>query len=128
MSVDQKSYDLAKTFLHDWAFEAARTQGTQAAYQALHDNTEVMGLAQQIQKTIEDWLEELAERQKVEPACKHRTRGLCLDCWDDYQEDPTAWAEYGYHAQGEANTKKLFAELAEMPPETEEPIGPHIPF
>jgi hypothetical protein len=125
VSVDQKSYDLAADFLADCDAGSAQA--------AVCTNTEeIMALAQQIQKTIEDWLEELAERLAVEPACKHRTRGLCLDCWDDYQEDPTAWAEYGYHAQGEANTKKLFAELAEMPPATEPPMemaGPNdIPF
>jgi hypothetical protein len=125
MSVDQKSYDLAADFLADCDAGSA-----QAA--VCTNPEEIMALAQQIQKTIEDWLEDLAERQKIEPACKHRTRGLCLDCWGDYQEDPTAWAEYGYHAQGEANTKKLFAELAEMPPATEPPkemAGPNdIPF
>jgi len=86
------------------------------------DPMEIMALAQAVRKVEDDWLLELAERLSVEPACKHRTRGLCLDCWDDYQEDPTAWAEYGYHAQGEANTKALFAELAaDSPPLTEPP-------
>jgi hypothetical protein len=96
------------------------------------DPMEIMALAQAVRKVEDDWLLALAERQKIEPACKHRQRGLCLDCYDDYLEDPEAWAEWGNHAEGEANMAGLQAELASMPPATEAPkemAGPNdLPF
>jgi len=38
--------------------------------------------------------------------CIHCTDGLCKKCQAEYDEDPSAWLEYGQHEQGERNWKQ----------------------
>lgn len=48
--------------------------------------------------------------------CNHQRAiglaGLCEDCQAEYDEDPSAYEEYGPHQQGERNWAALQAELA----------------
>lgn len=37
--------------------------------------------------------------------------GLCPDCQAEYDTDPTAWEEYGHHAEGERRWAELRAEM-----------------
>lgn len=36
---------------------------------------------------------------------------LCPDCQEEYDTDPTAWEEYGHHAEGERRWAELQAEM-----------------
>ena len=38
---------------------------------------------------------------------------LCPDCQREYDEDPTAWEEWGHHPRGIANAKALDDEMRE---------------
>ena len=53
--------------------------------------------------------------------CIHFTDGLCPACQADYDDDPSAWLEYGEHTAGITRWQELQAEmkaaLAEPAPE-----------
>jgi len=113
MSVDQKSYDLAAHFLADHP----------------HDLPDVQGLAEAIQREIEEWLEDLAERRAVTPACLHATKGVCETCMLSYCEDPEAWADWGLHEQGRKNMQELMREIDEAARNQPAlPDNPELPF
>jgi hypothetical protein len=44
--------------------------------------------------------------------CTHMDAGLCAECQGDYDEDPSAWLEYGRHPEGERNWRALREEMA----------------
>lgn len=44
--------------------------------------------------------------------CIHALLGLCAECKDDYDEDPSAYFEFGDHPHGIANWKRLQDEIA----------------
>ncbi len=44
--------------------------------------------------------------------CIHQKIGLCPSCLDDFEEDESAWHEFGEHPAGLANWEALQAELA----------------
>ncbi|MBV8094433.1 MAG: hypothetical protein JO110_14650 [Acetobacteraceae bacterium] len=45
--------------------------------------------------------------------CIHAERGLCPDCQEEFDEDPAAWFEFGQHAAGLENWRRLEAEMEE---------------
>lgn len=48
--------------------------------------------------------------------CVHRepgTEGLCGQCQADYEEDPSAWIEFGPHPAGQENLHRLQEEMNE---------------
>ncbi len=58
-------------------------------------------------------------------------KGLCPACQHDFDEDPSAWEEFGRHPQGLANWQALQAEIAAdalADPPTERPDLTQIPF
>lgn len=73
---------------------------------------------------------ELRQYTEGPPSCIHVQRGLCDDCQAEYDEDPSAYYEYGDHPQGIANWQAL---QAEMDAEASRPVSPaggdsDIPF
>jgi len=114
MSYDQNCQDLAEHFMQDVGDVLPG---------------EVQDLAQHIQNSIEDWLAETDFRRKVRPTCLHAKVGVCLDCWREIEEDPTAWDEFGNHEQGKANAAALMEEIAADAARSEsyEP-DPNLPF
>lgn len=62
--------------------------------------------------------------------CIHRESGLCADCQAEYDTDPEAWIEFGYHTQGQLNweaEKKLIEQSARESTERQLP-DPDLPF
>lgn len=58
--------------------------------------------------------------------CIHSTTGLCPDCQAIHDEDPEAWAEYGYHPEGQRRWAALENELAQRV--TAEPAEDDLPL
>jgi hypothetical protein len=48
--------------------------------------------------------------------CIHADRGLCPDCREEYEEDPSGWLEYGQHPAGLARWRALQARVAAASP------------
>jgi hypothetical protein len=46
------------------------------------------------------------------PPCIHAASGLCPDCRDAYEEDPSGYLDYGDHPAGLARWQALQAEIA----------------
>lgn len=64
--------------------------------------------------------------------CVHMDEGLCAECQADYDEDPSAWDEYGNHPVGLANWRALQDEIAaeaervrSLPPMQDDPSIPY---
>ncbi len=52
------------------------------------------------------------------PPCLHNEgNGLCPECQDEYDEDPSAYIEFGNHPAGIANWMDLRAKMATLPHE-----------
>jgi hypothetical protein len=64
--------------------------------------------------------------------CIHREHGLCPACEADYLEDPSAWLEFGNHAEGLENWKRLQEEMVQdaelRERDTQPACGDDLPF
>lgn len=61
--------------------------------------------------------------------CKHGDgKSLCDSCQDEYDTDPDAWEEFGYHAAGEKRWLELQAEIANSVPSRVTKSDPSLPF
>jgi len=45
--------------------------------------------------------------------CIHRDKGLCPKCQAEFDEDESAWLEFGYHSEGIERWRQLQQEIAE---------------
>ncbi len=58
------------------------------------------------------------------PACVHTTDGtLCPSCRHEWEEDPTAYNEYGDHPEGLKRWRALQADMAARPPQPHRPLN-----
>ncbi len=52
----------------------------------------------------------LPGHQEMSFNCHHADGGMCVECQADHDEDPTAYAEYGPHAEGDRRWAAVMAE------------------
>lgn len=60
--------------------------------------------------------------------CIHRTLGLCDLCQFEYDEDPDAWVEYGFHKAGIERWVTLQEEMNQASREAVGAADPDLPF